>query len=103
MRHLHGRVVTMDAMGGQGEIARQVVAQGGDDVRSLKEPHPGIHWECAELFAWLRGPHPMAEDVGLGCDAQVDGGHGRLETRKGWSTEALAGVEACARWPGLTP
>ena len=38
----------------------------------------------------------------LGYDAQVDGGHGRIETRKVWSTEALAGLAACERWPGLT-
>jgi len=44
----------------------------------------------------------MDEEVVLGYDAQVDGGHGRRETRKVWSTEALAGLEACARWPGVT-
>ena len=38
----------------------------------------------------------------LGDDAQVDGGHGRIETRKVWSTEALEGLSACERWPGLT-
>jgi hypothetical protein len=43
----------------------------------------------------------MDEEVVLGYDAQVDGGHGRRETRKVWSTEALAGVEAWARGPGV--
>ena len=103
MLNLHGSVVTIDAMGCQVEIARQVVAQGGDYVLSLKENQPGLHRDCAELFEWLRGPHPLDEEVVLGCDVQVDGGHGRIETRKGWSTEALAGVEACERWPSLTP
>jgi predicted transposase YbfD/YdcC len=102
MLNLHGSVVTIDAMGCQVEIARQVVDQGGDYVLSLKENQPGLHRDCAELFEWLRGPHPIDEEVVLGCDAQVDGGHGRIETRKVWSTEALAGVEACERWPGLT-
>ena len=58
--------------------------------------------ECEELVAWLRGPHPVDEAVVLGYDAQVDGGHGRLETRQVWSTEALEGLGACACWPGLT-
>jgi predicted transposase YbfD/YdcC len=40
--------------------------------------------------------------VVLGCDAQVDGGHGRIETRKVWSPEALEDLSACERWPGLT-
>jgi len=102
MLNLHGSVVTIDAMGCQVEIARQVVDQGGDYVLSLKANQPGLHRDCAELFEWLRGPHPIDEEVVLGYDAQVDGGHGRIETRKVWSTEALAGLEACERWPGLT-
>jgi predicted transposase YbfD/YdcC len=102
MLNLHGSVVTIDAMGCQVEIARQVVDQGGDYVLSLKENQPGLHRDCAELFEWLRGSHPIDEEVVLGYDAQVDGGHGRIETRKVWSTEALAGLAACERWPGLT-
>jgi predicted transposase YbfD/YdcC len=102
MLNLHGSVVTIDAMGCQVEIARQVVDQGGDYVLSLKENQPGLHRDCAELFEWLRGSHPIDEEVVLGYDAQVDGGHGRIETRKVWSTEALADLAACERWPGLT-
>jgi predicted transposase YbfD/YdcC len=71
-------------------------------VLSLKENQPGLHQECEELFEWLRGPHPFDEEVVLGYDEQVDGGHGRIETRKVWSTEALEGLGACERWPGLT-
>jgi predicted transposase YbfD/YdcC len=100
--NLHGSVVTIDAMGCQVEIARQIVDQGGDYVLSLKENQPGLHSECAELFEWLEGPHPKDQAVVLGYDAQVDGGHGRIETRKVWTTEALEGLSACERWPGLT-
>ena len=100
--NLHGSVVTIDAMGCQVEIARQIVNQGGDDVLSLKENQPSLHRECEELFEWLGGPHPMDQEVVLGDDAQVDGGHGRIETRQVWSTEALEGLGACERWPGLT-
>jgi DDE_Tnp_1-associated/Transposase DDE domain len=56
--NLHGSVVTIDAMGCQVEIARQIVDQGGDYVLSLKENQPGLHSECEELFEWLRGPPP---------------------------------------------
>lgn len=100
--NLHGGVVTIDAMGCQVEIARQIVAQGGDYVLSLKDNQPNLHRECEELFEWLRGPHPVDQAVVLGYDAQVDGGHGRIETRQVWTTEALEGVGACERWPGLT-
>jgi predicted transposase YbfD/YdcC len=58
--------------------------------------------KCVERFAWLRGPHPLDHPVVFGSEAQVDGGHGRIETRRVWSTEALAGGVSGERWPGLT-
>ena len=61
-----------------------------------------MYRDCADLFEWLRGPHPRDQPAVFGYDAQVDGGHGRIETRRVWSTEALAGVVSGARWPGLT-
>jgi predicted transposase YbfD/YdcC len=99
--NLKGSVVTIDAMGCQVEIARQIIDQGGAYVLSLKENQPGLHGDCAELFPWLRGPHPLDEEVVLGYYEQGDGGHGRIETRRVWSTEALAGLGTCERWPGL--
>jgi hypothetical protein len=101
MLNLHGSVVTIEAMGCQGEIARQIIDQGGAYVLSVKKNQPGVHQECEELCAWLRGPHPLDAAVVLGYDAQVDGGHGRRETRKVWSTEALEGWGPGARGPGL--
>jgi predicted transposase YbfD/YdcC len=100
--NLEGSVVTIDAMGCQVEIARQIIDQGGDYVLSLKENQPSLYADCAELFAWLKGPHPLAEEIVLGSDEQVDGGHGRVETRQVWCTSALDGVVSCERWPGLT-
>lgn len=40
--------------------------------------------------------------MAFGHDAQVDGGHGRIETRQVWSTEAFEGLVSGERWPGLT-
>jgi predicted transposase YbfD/YdcC len=101
MLQLAGVVVTIDAMGCQVEIARQIQEQEADDVLSVKENQPSVYRDGVDLFAWLRGPHPLDQPVVFGYDAQVEGGHGRIETRRGWSTEALAGVVACERWPGL--
>jgi predicted transposase YbfD/YdcC len=100
--NLAGSVVTIDAMGCQVEIARQIIDQGGDYVLSLKENQPSLSADCAELFAWLKGPHALDEEIVLGSDEQVDGGHGRVETRQVWCTSALDGVVSCERWPGLT-
>jgi len=99
--NLEGNVVTIDAMGCQVEIARQIIDQGGEYVLSLKENQPNLYEDCVELFAWLTGPHPLDEEIVLGKDEQVDGGHGRVETRHVWCTSALEGVVSSERWPGL--
>jgi len=44
----------------------------------------------------------MAQAGVLGHDAQGDGGHGHLASRKVGRTQALAGWGVCERWPGLT-
>ena len=102
MLNLTGAVVTIDAMGCQVEIARQIQVQGADYVLSLKENQPGLYHDCDDLFAWLRGSHPLDQPVSWGHAEQVDGGHGRIETRRVWSTEALEGLISGERWPGLT-
>ena len=102
MLHLTGAVVTIDAMGCQVDIARQIQAQGADYVLSAKENQPSLYHNCADLFVWLRGPHPLDQPVVLGYDEQVDGGQGRIETRRVWSTAMLDGVGTCACWPGLS-
>jgi DDE_Tnp_1-associated len=51
MRNLEGKVVTIDAMGCQVEVAHQIIAQGGDYVRSLQENQPSLYGESAERLA----------------------------------------------------
>jgi DDE_Tnp_1-associated/Transposase DDE domain len=92
MLNLAGAVVTIDAMGCQVEIAWQIQAQGADSGLSFKENQPGLDHACDDLFGWLRGSPPLDQPGAFGCVEQVDGGHGRIETRRVWSTEALEGV-----------
>jgi len=42
LRNLAGSVVTIAALGGQGEIARQSIAQGGEYVLSVQENQPRL-------------------------------------------------------------
>ena len=97
---LHGATVTIDAMGCQTAIAGQIVAQGGDYVLCVKDNQPGLaqalHTDLADLirtkFAGV--PHDVCETV--------DGDHGRIETRRVWTTSQIdwLGAEQ-SRWPGL--
>ncbi len=96
---LTDRIVTIDAMGCQTDIARAIHARDGDYVLSLKGNHPQLHAEVQAFFADARAhaftdvPHTTAETV--------DGGHGRVEIRRLWATDAIGWLADRPRWPGL--
>ena len=77
---LGGTVVSIDAMGCQKEIARQVKEQGGEYVLSLKGNQGKLardvehHFECAERDQFALLDHDT--------HTTVDGDHGRVETRR---------------------
>ena len=100
--HLTGAGVTMEAMGCQGESARQRQAQGAESRRSVKEHPPTLSSDGVDVWAWRRSPQPRAHPVTLGYDAQVDGAHGRSAMRRVWRPPIPEGWESCPRWPGLT-
>jgi hypothetical protein len=62
-RNRAGAVVTSEAMGCQVEIARQIQAQGADDVLSCKDKQPGLYRDGNDLGTWLRGAHPRDQPV----------------------------------------
>lgn len=97
---LKGATVTIDAIGCQTAIAEQIVAGGGDYVLAVKDNQPGLARRLrADLDDLIREkfagvPHDFHETL--------DGDHGRIETRRIWTTPDLGGLgEEGARWPGL--
>jgi predicted transposase YbfD/YdcC len=78
-------LVTIDAMGCQREIARRIVAQGGDYVLALKANQPTL-FEDVRVF--------LEEQVGSAGDGEAlrtfDAEHGRQETRYYWVTGQVA-------------
>ena len=96
---LRGAIVTLDAMGCQTAIAEQVIRQGGDYVLAVKDNQPSLHEDLQEFFTTARThrfsgvEHSFAEEV--------DGDHGRIETRRCWATECLQTLRAPTRWFGL--
>lgn len=97
---LEGAIVTIDAMGCQKGIARQIVDQGGDYVLAVKENQPTLHAEL-KLFlddAITRDFKEIDHDF---CES-VEKGHGRIETRRVWSTPLVDWFEDRALWAGLS-
>ncbi len=99
---LKGCIVTIDAMGCQTAIARQVVAQGGDYVLALKENQPDLYHEAVHLFAY--GQETDFADYQWDAVETVSGGHGRVEIRRCWTisdADTLAHVDPDGEWTGL--
>jgi predicted transposase YbfD/YdcC len=95
MLDLRGATVSVDAMGCQQAIARQVVEAGGDYVLALKDNHP-----------------TLSEEVQLRLDTEISKGrllqheiteksHGRIEIRRYSLSEAIDWLESKPEWAGL--
>lgn len=74
---LQGSIVTIDAMGCQKEIAKQIIEKEGDYVFSLKGNQGTLHDDVQSLFRSF----PALRDLGLEEHKTVDGDHGRIEER----------------------
>ena len=54
MLNIKGLIVTIDAMGCQKQIARQIVERGGDYVLPVKGNQPRLLEDIQEMFRWAR-------------------------------------------------
>ena len=77
---LSGAIVTIDAMGCQKAIAKQIVAQGGGYVLALKGNQERIHEDVRNFFEHAQ-QHAFL-DVAHDVFTQLDKDHGRIETRR---------------------
>jgi predicted transposase YbfD/YdcC len=96
---LHGCIVTLDAMGCQKDIARQITRQEADYVLALKANHPTAYEEVSTFLDTA-----VAEGFGrypYDYHETLDGDHGRLEVRRVWSTSAIDWFADREQWPGL--
>jgi predicted transposase YbfD/YdcC len=92
---LHGAVVTIDAMGCQRAIARQIVEAGADYVLALKDNHPTLN---EDVTLWLDAE---AARNRLPVHETVDKDHGRVEVRRYVLSADLDWLEPKAAWAGL--
>lgn len=100
---LKGCIVTIDAMGCQTEIAKQIVEQGGDYVLALKGNQSRLHTHAVEWFDYamqndfrLVGDHDYAKTVNKG--------HGRIDIRECWlirDTPVIQEFREQHGWTGL--
>lgn len=96
---LNGCIVTIDAMGCQKHIAKQIVEKEADYVLALKANHENLHEEVTSYFA--EAVQYGIEDYDIEFCETVDGGHGRIETRRCHVCSAIDWLEAKENWKGL--
>jgi predicted transposase YbfD/YdcC len=102
---LEGATVTIDAMGCQTAIARQIVEQGADYVLALKDNHEHLHDRVRLAFldvdAAVGTTLPLADIV---PHTTVEKGHGRIERRRCRAIgdpDYLAYLDPDHAWPNL--
>lgn len=97
---LQGAIVTIDAMGCQKEIAREIVEGQGDYVLAVKENQPKLHAAIAEHFDHLH----ETEFSGSDCRRRTtkEKGHGRVEQRYYYHAPLPDSLQPFAKqWQGL--
>jgi len=96
---LHGCIVTIDAMGTQKTIARQIVDGGGEYLLAVKGNQTSLHEEIIGFFkdAAMNNfngfEHSFFEEENKG--------HGRIEHRKYWASDNVEWMKCKDDWKGL--
>ena len=80
---LTGTTVTVDAMGCQKDLARHIRSQQADYVLAIKDNQRTLRAALEETFAEER--RVQFEDCPHTAHRTVNGGHGRIEIRRGWA------------------
>lgn len=103
---LAGCIVTLDALGCQKEIAREIIAADADYVLALKGNQGQCHAEIKAFLDDAVSRHattvPVRKNrVPLAYYQTVEKDHGRLETRRYWQSQELSWFADREQWAGL--
>jgi predicted transposase YbfD/YdcC len=95
---LRQKIVTIDAMGCQKDIAKIIVEEKGDYILSAKDNQPTLHAEIQAAFAATTDPFPNQREV-----TTVEDDHGRRESRTVRVLPAAKNLSAATQeaWMGI--
>src|ERR1044071_6322116 len=97
---IKGCIVTIDAMGCQTAIARQIRDQEGDYLLALKKNHRKAYKAITQYFH-AHIEHQRAWRTRENFYDAFDDEHGRLVRRRVWTLTDCAALPALAKWPDL--
>lgn len=96
-----GAIITLDAMGTQTEIVRQICEKNADYVVALKSNHPTLYNQVKNWFESARTS--QFEGIKFSEDFRQEKGHHRNESRKVWAfpVSELGGLYKQEQWKDL--
>jgi len=96
---IKGCIVTIDAMGCQKNIAEKIIDKGADYVLSLKGNQGNLHDDVDLFFQ----DHQEKDFKNLSFDYNetVNGGHGKIEIRRYWTTSDIGWLQGRENWKNL--
>jgi predicted transposase YbfD/YdcC len=99
---IKGCIVTVDAIGTQTKIAKQIIAAEGDYLMAVKHNQGKLYRDLEMLFSYDQ--QQGFQDTPYDYDKEVKKGHGRIDVRECWATsdpEYLASVGQAKQWTNL--
>ena len=96
---LKGCIVTLDAMGCQRAIAKQVKEGGGEYVLTLKRNQPELEREVRGYFE--AASEEDFDRPEIDNEETSEEGHGRIEHRSYFLSTDLSSLSGVAKWSGL--
>jgi predicted transposase YbfD/YdcC len=96
---LKGHIVTIDAIGTQKAIAKQIIEQGGDYILALKGNQGTLNGDV-RLFLETELKKTTSKAIEDSYE-DIDKGHGRIETRKCFVSSQVDWLNQKEQWVGL--
>lgn len=97
---IEGCVVTIDAMGCQKEIVKQIVEKKADYVIALKENQGNLYQESKDYLDWAE--RKGFKEIKFDYDkSEWEKNHGRIEQRRCWVTSEIEWIEGREDWQNL--
>ena len=94
-----GCIVTIDAMGCQKEIVKEIADKKAEYVISLKGNQGRLHTDVKEYLDWAE--RIKFKEINYNYYETVEKGHGRIEERRCWVTEEIGWLEQKSEWAKL--
>jgi predicted transposase YbfD/YdcC len=98
MLAVKGCIMTLDAMGCQREVAKKIIAQGGDYILAVKGNQESLYQQVSH---YLDTGLELAKAEGH-YHEEASSGHGRKELRRCWVSDDIgAWLQGADKWKGL--